>query len=519
MRFDSRLTVFAAALVLAVRVSSSARAGEDIPLKNWPVPGTGLPSKEAPALHGGLGNFTGAFFPIAPCRVVDTRGNGAPIQGGAFGPGEARTYSFGGRCSESGAPIPNAAMALSLNVTVTQAAGPGFLVAYPAGGPLPPVSTLNYVAGDTLANAAIVPSDGLTAAIAVVAGVSGTHVLIDVNGFFTSVFNPQTGFQISGNRAGSGVVSAHNSSPAAGSSGVSAYSGPGPNPQNATYGVVGVSEGGPFSAGVSGIGLGATSTAYGVIGDAGPIQTPSELGLALPPAGVLGRGTRLGLYGVANAPSGAASRGIVGCVKDAPGLSVLACGFIAQSDGLATYGLFSYGNTGASGAKSFVEPHPHDPNKVIRYVALEGPEAGTYFRGRARLRDGVAVIEVPESFRLVSDEEGLTVHLTPLRAALPLAVESVDLSRVVVRAPRDVEFFYVVHGVRKSFKGWEAIADGAEYRPAGLHETMPGFLAPEQRKALVKNGTYNEDGTVNRATAERAGWTRAWEVDAFARPK
>jgi hypothetical protein len=50
-------------------------------------------------------------------------------------------------------------------------------------------------------------------------------------------------------------------------------------------------------------------------------------------------------------------------------------------------------------------------SKVIRYMALEGPEAGTYFRGTAGTSGKKAVIEVPESFRIVTDEEGLTVPL------------------------------------------------------------------------------------------------------------
>ncbi len=36
-----------------------------------------------------------------------------------------------------------------------------------------------------------------------------------------------------------------------------------------------------------------------------------------------------------------------------------------------------------SGSKNFVEPHPTDPSKEIRYASLEGREVGTYFRGTA----------------------------------------------------------------------------------------------------------------------------------------
>src|SRR2546430_9615557 len=48
------------------------------------------------------------------------------------------------------------------------------------------------------------------------------------------------------------------------------------------------------------------------------------------------------------------------------------------------------------------------------FAALEGPEAGTYFRGRGRFVHGRATIEVPEAFQMTTEEEGLTVHLTPI---------------------------------------------------------------------------------------------------------
>jgi hypothetical protein len=119
------------------------------------------------------------FVGLAPCRLVDTRGNGF---GGAFGPpalasGVARDFPLVGQCG-----IPLEALAVSLNVTAVDADGPGFLMLGPAGGALATVSTLNYLAGQTVANAALAPlgPGGLT----VVAGVSGTDLILDVNGYF-----------------------------------------------------------------------------------------------------------------------------------------------------------------------------------------------------------------------------------------------------------------------------------------------------------------------------------------------
>lgn len=88
---------------------------------------------------------------------------------------------------------------------------------------------------------------------------------------------------------------------------------------------------------------------------------------------------------------------------------------------------------------------------------VEGNEAGTYFRGSAQLRDGVAVIEVPEEFRLVTEAEGLTVQLTPMGRNAGLWVEAQDLDRIVVRGERDAAFHYFVNGVRSGYAGFQAI--------------------------------------------------------------
>jgi hypothetical protein len=120
------------------------------------------------------------FIALTPCRLVDTRGNGFA---GPFGPpslaaGVPRSFMLAGSCG-----IPSSAAALSVNFTVTNTQGNGFLLAFPEGDPIPTVSTLNYVAGQTVANAAIVPV-AASAGLTVVAGVSGADLLIDVNGYY-----------------------------------------------------------------------------------------------------------------------------------------------------------------------------------------------------------------------------------------------------------------------------------------------------------------------------------------------
>jgi hypothetical protein len=119
------------------------------------------------------------FFTLAPCRVVDTRG-GAPIGGPILQAQETRVLGVAGICG-----IPSTAKALSMNVTATQASGPGNIRLFPAGQTVPNISTLNYSAAQTRGNNAIVSLNGVAQLAAYVGQASGTvHLIIDVNGYF-----------------------------------------------------------------------------------------------------------------------------------------------------------------------------------------------------------------------------------------------------------------------------------------------------------------------------------------------
>ncbi|HSF42333.1 MAG TPA: hypothetical protein VLT87_21195 [Thermoanaerobaculia bacterium] len=116
------------------------------------------------------------------------------------------------------------------------------------------------------------------------------------------------------------------------------------------------------------------------------------------------------------------------------------------------------GNMTVSGVKNFAVPDPADSRRAIYFTALEGPEAGTYFRGTARLKEGEAVIELPGYFSRVTEPEQLTVQLTLVGHWGQIYVAEKSSERLVIRAApgtADLEFDFLVQGVRKGYLDYE----------------------------------------------------------------
>jgi hypothetical protein len=93
----------------------------------------------------------GNYFALRPCRVLDTRNPNGSYGGPALVAGQSRIFTLAGQCG-----IPSSASAVSVNVAVTQPTAAGHLRLYPAGTPVPLVSSVNYATGQTRANNAVI---------------------------------------------------------------------------------------------------------------------------------------------------------------------------------------------------------------------------------------------------------------------------------------------------------------------------------------------------------------------------
>ncbi len=136
----------------------------------------------APATSGSL-----QFYPLTPCRVVDTRDSSKPQGlGPPFLPADTprELPILSSPCFQG---LPNQPLAYSFNVTVTPnpAGQPLYFLAVWPDGTLPVVSTLNNPTATAVANAAIVPADPTNGDIYVY-GSNSTDVVMDVNGYFAT---------------------------------------------------------------------------------------------------------------------------------------------------------------------------------------------------------------------------------------------------------------------------------------------------------------------------------------------
>lgn len=120
------------------------------------------------------------FYTIEPCRLYDSRLGLVPLLSGVA----KAIAATGGNCG-----IPAGARAVAANVTVIDPTGGGYATLYPGNYPQPGVSMVNFSAGGTRSNNAILPlaTDGagtLTALLSIAGANGSANLTIDVSGYY-----------------------------------------------------------------------------------------------------------------------------------------------------------------------------------------------------------------------------------------------------------------------------------------------------------------------------------------------
>ena len=112
-----------------------------------------------------------------------------------------------------------------------------------------------------------------------------------------------------------------------------------------------------------------------------------------------------------------------------------------KTTGSTAFDLEVNGTFGAT-SKSFVIPHQTQEGKKLVHGAIEGPEFGVYYRGKV---DG-DVIDLPEYWGWLVDEETISVQLTAIGGKQDLFVKEIKDNKVYIN---NGTCYFTVYGERK----------------------------------------------------------------------
>lgn len=180
-------------------------------------------------------------------------------------------------------------------------------------------------------------------------------------------------------------------------------------------GIIGVSNGittfntmAPDGSGVSGTGSDVGIAGFGTANDG--LGVFGQGGNNANGVGVQGQGTYgvTGLSGTGNGDLGVFGFGKIGVLGEA-----------SSTTGVNNYGVFSNGDSGASGVKSFFIDHPADPeNKFLKHASIESNEILNLYRGTETFdANGRAKVKLPSYYDLVNRNP--SYQLTPIGASMP----------------------------------------------------------------------------------------------------
>jgi hypothetical protein len=117
-------------------------------------------------------------------------------------------------------------------------------------------------------------------------------------------------------------------------------------------------------------------------------------------------------------------------------------------------------NLSVSGTKSFDIEHPSKDGWRLKYVCLEGPSADVYIRGKIKNSN---IIELPDYWAELVDQETIMVNLTPFGVYQELFVEKIEWGKKITiknNLGGPINCSYVVYAERK-----DILKNVPEYQP------------------------------------------------------
>lgn len=243
-----------------------------------------------------------------------------------------------------------------------------------------------------------------------------------------------------------------------------------------------------YGRGVEGIATNAGGVTYG-----GRFESSSSSGRGVYALATSGGGTTYGVLGESRSVYGFGVYGIATADLSAN----VPYGVAGQcSTASSGYAVYAFGDSGASGTKSFRIDHPIDPeNKYLLHYSAESPEVINFYRGTVMLDGaGEAVVELPAYFAGINKSP--SYQLTAVGAPMPMLHVAEEISEESLKAGEragpgvapPICSFRIAGGVRGAKVSWEVKALRNDLRMR-LHG------APVQRdKTGPERGKYQHPG-------------------------
>ena len=168
-----------------------------------------------------------------------------------------------------------------------------------------------------------------------------------------------------------------------------------------------------------------------------------------------------------------------------------------DSDG---YGVYSDGNLGSSGTKSFIIDHPNDPeNKLLKHYCAESPEVLNIYRGNVIIdSNGEAIVELPDYFNEININ--FSYYLTPIGCAAPnlhIKQEVMDNQFIIGGGIANSKVSWVLYAQRNDKyvqNNPKSIEVEPEKRRKGMYIHPELFDKPEE-KAMFKLNKHKLNAT------------------------
>ena len=99
-----------------------------------------------------------------------------------------------------------------------------------------------------------------------------------------------------------------------------------------------------------------------------------------------------------------------------------------------------------SAKKNFDIPHPTKNGWRLRHTCPEGPSNDVYIRGKLK---NSSVIDLPEYWRNLVDQESITVSITPVGTHQDIIVQKIEDNKVYLHSAKPIICHYHIFGERK----------------------------------------------------------------------